>query len=935
MTSRYDAFVSYGHGEERGVARRLQSGVERFGKPWYRTRALRLFLDTNSLSADPKLWATIERALGDSEWFVLVTSPKAVGSRWVDREIRWWLEHRSAGRLLIVLAEGHLEWDQARNDFDPTISTALPPALMGAFEEEPHWVTVPSPEGGDPGVSDRGLDEAVVDIAMPLRGLSKEDLVGVAERERKRTLRWVRGVIAGLSLLLIAAVAGGLIALHQRGVAVDEAERALSRQIASTSEAVAETNLDTAMLLAAQAFRTDANPQTRAALFNAATSSSSLVRFLDAGGEVEALTGSGDGDSVVAGLEDGRVLLWRDGSGVPTELGRFGRGVGSVAISDDGSIIAAADGAKALLWRDGEDPVQLPVPTGSHSDMVGLSPSGETVVYQAYPPGYEASDSITVAAVDDLSARTVHWDAGFGSLFGSIVVPSDSRLLFVGGGSWEWKRFSDWSGESGTVGLGAHEFATAISADGRFFTKTNGNPLIQVWRTTGSASAEDPDATAEAPLPQQTALALSPDGGKVAVAGPGEIYVAEVAGDDGLAAAEAAAALDPSSRPVTLTGQTPGLVEFADATHLLTVSGQEVGVWDLEQLDRLAVAETVPLERGCEACGPPTLSISPDGKRLAVTDGAGWFGSVQSLAGDAERELLPPSETDFLYGNPVWDGASESVAFPVWATAGGADPPLPALSPSGDVHAWTAGQGSGYELTEATAPDGETAIVVDRAGGVYWQDIATGAEREFSPGPAIQSYQDEEADSAALSPSLGLLAMADDGVVRVERLTDRKLLGSIDVGGFPAVAFAGNRLLVQEEGGSVQVWNETGTELQRMLPGSGGSALMAANRDGTLLARSGEDGTVGLADLGTGVRLGAFQTPGRSSFFRSGLAFSPDGDTLFVLSETPSYDGEIVRRDLSDTALVDSVCDASGRDLTVAEWNTFVGADPPADLSCR
>src|ERR1700712_1966823 len=89
LNAKYDAFVSYSHAEDRGVAKRLQAGVEKFGKPWYRTRGLRLFLDTNSLTANPGLWSSIERALEESEWFVLVTSPRVVESQWVDREIRW------------------------------------------------------------------------------------------------------------------------------------------------------------------------------------------------------------------------------------------------------------------------------------------------------------------------------------------------------------------------------------------------------------------------------------------------------------------------------------------------------------------------------------------------------------------------------------------------------------------------------------------------------------------------------------------------------------------------------------------------------------------------------------------------------------------------------------------------------------------------------
>lgn len=128
---RYDAFLSYSHGEVGNVARRLQVGLERFAKPWYRMRAQRLFLDTASLSANPGLWTSVERALGESEWFVLVTSPGAARSEWVDREIRWWLEHRSPGRLLIVVADGKVCWDERSGDFDAARSDALPPLFAG------------------------------------------------------------------------------------------------------------------------------------------------------------------------------------------------------------------------------------------------------------------------------------------------------------------------------------------------------------------------------------------------------------------------------------------------------------------------------------------------------------------------------------------------------------------------------------------------------------------------------------------------------------------------------------------------------------------------------------------------------------------------------------------------------------------------------------
>jgi hypothetical protein len=49
----YDAFISYSHKRDVSIASRLQSQMQRLGKPWYRLRALRIFRDDTSLSASP------------------------------------------------------------------------------------------------------------------------------------------------------------------------------------------------------------------------------------------------------------------------------------------------------------------------------------------------------------------------------------------------------------------------------------------------------------------------------------------------------------------------------------------------------------------------------------------------------------------------------------------------------------------------------------------------------------------------------------------------------------------------------------------------------------------------------------------------------------------------------------------------------------------
>jgi hypothetical protein len=57
---------------------------------------------------------------------------------WVNREVQWWLAHRSPDRLLIVGTEVGLAWDEQAGDW--TVDAPVPPALHGAFTSEPLWV---------------------------------------------------------------------------------------------------------------------------------------------------------------------------------------------------------------------------------------------------------------------------------------------------------------------------------------------------------------------------------------------------------------------------------------------------------------------------------------------------------------------------------------------------------------------------------------------------------------------------------------------------------------------------------------------------------------------------------------------------------------------------------------------------------------------------
>ena len=67
---------------------------------------------------------------------MLLTSPQAAASEWVNREIEHWKANRPADRILPVLTDGHWQWDPAAGDFTSD-SDAVPPALRGVFTDEP------------------------------------------------------------------------------------------------------------------------------------------------------------------------------------------------------------------------------------------------------------------------------------------------------------------------------------------------------------------------------------------------------------------------------------------------------------------------------------------------------------------------------------------------------------------------------------------------------------------------------------------------------------------------------------------------------------------------------------------------------------------------------------------------------------------------------
>ncbi|TML93635.1 MAG: TIR domain-containing protein, partial [Actinobacteria bacterium] len=266
----YDAFVSYSHAADGRLAPAVQTGLQRLARPWYRVRALRVFRDDTGLSVNPHLWASIVTALNDSSYFVLMASPAAAASPWVNREIEHWCATKNPDHILPVLTDGTLAWNNARGDYDPAASTALPPALAGHFTDEPRHLDMRwARDETELDLRHSKFREAVADLAAPMHGVAKEELESEDVRRHRRAIALARTGVLSLLLFALAAVLASVFAIGNAHKANAAAGRARLAAYRATVAAGQERRAKDAQASAAEQAR-QAGDRAQLEAFNAA-----------------------------------------------------------------------------------------------------------------------------------------------------------------------------------------------------------------------------------------------------------------------------------------------------------------------------------------------------------------------------------------------------------------------------------------------------------------------------------------------------------------------------------------------------------------------------------------------------------------------------------------------------------------------------------------
>jgi hypothetical protein len=177
---------------------RPQSGLQRFAKPGTAFEPCASFAPTGLAVTKPL--ELHSEALEDADFFLLLASPQAAQSKWVEQEVAWWLQNRSASRLLIVWTEGELAWNRAAADFD--WATTMPAeSLRKAFEHDRcsgfRWAR----SGADLSLRHPKF-AGHRQLAATLQGKSVDELLW-----RKKAMRWLRFALLALLLTVLALFA--------------------------------------------------------------------------------------------------------------------------------------------------------------------------------------------------------------------------------------------------------------------------------------------------------------------------------------------------------------------------------------------------------------------------------------------------------------------------------------------------------------------------------------------------------------------------------------------------------------------------------------------------------------------------------------------------------------------------------------------------------
>ncbi|WP_251970690.1 toll/interleukin-1 receptor domain-containing protein [Sphaerotilus microaerophilus] len=683
----FDGFLSYSHSNV-DQAEALHRELERFARPWYRPRGVHVFIDKANLAAAPVLREEIASALSAARFLILLASRVSAKSAWVDLEVRWWLDHRSADSIILVRIDGVIRWDKVTGDFDWQVTDALPAALKGQFKGESLYADLADTQGLP--VQAPAFRHAVAQVVARLRGVPLDAILG----EHLLRRRQARLTVAAVAVLVVGLGVGSVVLDRRARIekVAKEGQRALSlsREYAAKSHfALAHHDARGAVLWGLVAVHKAETTEARGALLEALVATQHFVAELPVAAEapIDAVALVVSRGWLIAGDRQGVLSIWDFRQGQC--LARFERvspgAITSISVSADGQLaLVGSDEGAWSLWDlnrrariqvlDAQAAFALAFQrTGSSwvsADRVGtlsqwtLGPNGASMVRRA-----PSSDSVvSVAVTTDNRIVT-------GSVIG-VVRLHDANTL---------RPLRDIDPEPSTGAV------VDVSADGRWLLLAGGMFVRRVDLRDLSPEAAPDARQLEATV--DAARFVRPSGGEVALATQQELH---------------------------LWGDTPRVIGFhatsimslaADPQSGLLVTGDgrgRVRVWAFQPNNGFVRIVRTP----ADDMGFQVAALDPDGRSLAIAASDAHFDLTRGRWVSKRANILIADTTTGVVKRTLLDvhrGYVNALALSPgakWLASAGDD---------GCVTLWDASQGNSRAI-DCTPSSPATAVSFDADG---------------------------------------------------------------------------------------------------------------------------------------------------------------------------------------------------------------------------
>jgi WD40 repeat protein len=428
----FNAFISYSHTADNGLAPAIQSSLQNFAKPWYKLRTLKIFRDDTNLAISPALWPSILEALKTSEYFILLASPEAALSKWVKKEIEYWINNRSLEHLLIIQTEGSIYYDETKNDFDWEKTTGLPSILSNCFKAEPFyldlsWAKIP---GTQLSLRQSQFRKAILKLASTLLQRDMAELDSEEIRQFKKNKRYAWSAILLLFALTVASAFLAIQFNYQKNKAEKELLIGTSQKLAAQSESVKNDQLDLSLLLSASAYKIYPTFESKSAMLDALSSQPQINRIFatrtgfDLGPHFypdgkHFLAVNSDGSLSIVSTEDGKLIT------INCPIKKDNKMLTASALSPDGQLLAVAAETEIYIW-DLIKNMQFGKTIKRHHDNVftlKFSPDSHLLATAADNKVYLWNVTDTLKSVDSIS--------GFKSEINDVAFSRNGNLIAI------------------------------------------------------------------------------------------------------------------------------------------------------------------------------------------------------------------------------------------------------------------------------------------------------------------------------------------------------------------------------------------------------------------------------------------------------------------------------------------------------------------------